>query len=83
MKAQQLKQRLMWIVWPAFLLAGVMEMLVFAMVDPQDLHWLGQPLQWSRQGIYTVAFFVFWAVTAASSALTALLTLPAEEINHP
>jgi len=82
MKAQQLKQRLMWIVWPAFLLAGVMEMLVFAMVDPQDLHWMGQPLEWSRQGIYTAAFFVFWGVTAASSALTALLTLPAEEINQ-
>lgn len=82
MRAQQLKQRLMWIVWPAFLMAGVMEMLVFALVDPQDLHWMGQPLEWSRQGIYTVAFFVFWAVTAASSALTALLTLPAEEINQ-
>ena len=27
-------QRLMWIAWPAFLMAGVLEMLVFAMVDP-------------------------------------------------
>ena len=26
-------QRLMWIAWPAFLVAGVIEMLVFAMVD--------------------------------------------------
>ena len=53
-------KRLMWVVWPAFLVAGVLEMLVFAMVDPQDLHWAGQPLELSRQGIYTVAFFVFW-----------------------
>ena len=29
-------QRLMWIAWPAFLMAGVLEVLVFAFVDPQD-----------------------------------------------
>jgi len=65
----------MGIAWPAFLLAAVLEMLVFAMVDPGDLHWFGQPLDWSRQAVYTVAFFVFWGVTAASSALTALLVI--------
>ncbi|WP_439587390.1 hypothetical protein [Hydrogenophaga sp.] len=64
------------IAWPAFLVAAVLEMVVFAMVDPSDLHWFGQPLQWSRQAIYTVAFFVFWAVAAVSSALTLLLTRP-------
>lgn len=65
----------MGIAWPAFLLAAVLEMLVFAMVDPSDLHRFGgqQPLDWSRQSVYTVAFFVFWAVTAASSALSVLL----------
>jgi hypothetical protein len=62
------------IAWPAFLLAAVLEMLVFAMMDPSDLHRFGgQPLDWSRQAVYTVAFFVFWAVTAASSALSLLL----------
>lgn len=65
----------MGIAWPAFLLAAVLEMLVFAMVDPGDLHWFGQPLDWSRQAVYTVAFFVFWGVTMASSALTALLVI--------
>lgn len=75
--------RLMWIVWPAFLTAAVLEMLVFAMVDPQDLHWFGQPLGWSRQGIYTVAFFVFWAVTLVSGGLTTLLAMSSLELNHP
>ncbi|WP_137916830.1 hypothetical protein [Hydrogenophaga sp. 2FB] len=61
----------MGIAWPAFLLAAVLEMLVFAMVDPSDLHWRGgRPVEASRQAVYTMAFFVFWAVTAASSALT-------------
>lgn len=77
-----LQQRLMWIVWPAFLVAGVLEVLVFAMVDPQDLHWFGQPLDWSRQAVYTVAFFVFWGITTVSSALTTLLAISPFEVNR-
>ncbi|WP_297401917.1 hypothetical protein [Hydrogenophaga sp.] len=61
------------IAWPAFLLAAVLEMVVFALVDPGDLHWAGQPLAWSRQAVYTVSFFAFWGVTLASSALSVLL----------
>ncbi len=78
----KLAQRIMWIVWPSFLMAGVLEILVFAMVDPQDLHWFGQAVQLSRQGIYTVAFFAFWLVTILSSALTALLAIPSLEVNQ-
>ncbi len=69
----------MGIAWPAFMLAAVLEMIVFAMVDPGDLHWFGQPLAWSRQAVYTVSFFVFWGVTVASSALTALLVMRRSE----
>ena len=75
-------QRVMWIVWPAFLVAGVLEMLVFAMVDPADLNWMGQPIGLSREGVYTVAFFVFWALTCASSAFTSLLSFSPLEVNR-
>lgn len=75
-------RRLMWIAWPAFLVAGVLEMLVFALVDPEDLHWFGAPLGWSRQAVYTLAFFVFWGIAMASSALTALLSRSADEVNR-
>lgn len=75
-------KRLMWIAWPAFLMAGVLEMLVFAVVDPQDLHWFGHPLGLSRQGVYTVAFFVFWAVAMVSGGLTTLLAMSSLELNH-
>lgn len=78
----KLAQRIMWIVWPSFLMACLLEILVFAMVDPQDLHWFGQAVQLSRQGIYTVAFFAFWLVTLLSSALTALLAIPSLEVNQ-
>ena len=71
-----LAQRCMWIAWPAFLVAGILEMVVFAMVDPQDLHWFdGQPLGVSRQGVYTMAFFVFWGLAMLASALTTLLSM--------
>lgn len=70
------------IAWPAFLAASVLEMLVFALVDPSNLHWLSQPLSLSREAVYTLAFFAFWGVTMASSALTTLLSLSPSEVNR-
>jgi len=72
----------MWIAWPAFLVAAVLEMVVFAMVDPVDLHWFGQPVALSREAVYTLAFFFFWGVTMASSALTTLLAMSPFEVNR-
>lgn len=69
-------RQLIGILWPSFLLACAIEILVFALVDPSDLHWGGEALRMSRQGVYTVAFFVFWGMAAASSAFTALLADP-------
>ncbi|QIL69637.1 hypothetical protein G7048_04190 [Diaphorobacter sp. HDW4B] len=75
-------QRLMWIAWPAFLMAGVMEMVVFAFVDPQALEWFNEPLNMSRQGVYTIAFFAFWGIIMAASGLTTLLSLSPFEVNR-
>ena len=69
-------RQLIGVLWPAFLLACGTETVVFAFVDPASLHWGGDSLQMSRQGIYTVAFFVFWAMAAAAGAFTALLSIP-------
>ena len=78
-----MKQRLMWIAWPAFLVAGAVEMLVFAFVDPAQLHGPdGEPLALSRHAVYTLAFFSFWIATMASSALTTLLARSPFEVNR-
>lgn len=77
-----LSKRMMWIVWPSFLSAGILVALVFAMVDPQDLHWFGHAIQISRQGVYTVSFFVFWIITMLSSGLAILLAISPFEVNH-
>lgn len=76
-------QRLMWVAWPAFLVAGVIEMVVFAVVDPSSLQWRGQSLELSRQAVYTLAFFFFWVVSMGASALTLLLEMPSWDVNHP
>lgn len=77
------KMRAMTILWPSFLMAGVLEMLVFATVDPGSLHWFGgAPLAMSPTGVYTVAFFVFWGVIAVAGVLTRLLEGQPEHINR-
>ena len=69
-------RRIMWIVWPAFLMAGVAELVFFSVFDPFDLHFFGAPLEMSRQAIYTMGFFGFWGLGIASSALTLFLARP-------
>ena len=77
-----LQQRMMWIAWPAFMVACILEALVFALVDPQDMHWQGRPIELSRQAVYTGAFFVFWGITMVSSAVTTLLSMSPFEVNR-
>ena len=77
------RQRAMAIAWPAFLMAGVLEVLVFAVVDPSDLHWFRGPrIGWSTQAIYTISFLIFWGVTTATGLLTALMMQGPEEVNR-
>ena len=66
------------ILWPSFLMAAVLEMLVFAVVDPNGLQWFGtDPIAWSRNAVYSVTFLIFWGVIATAGAITALLESPA------
>jgi hypothetical protein len=68
------------VLWPAFVAAGVLELLVFAHVDPADVHTLaGAPIELSRQAVYTLSFFGFWAVCAAACATSWLLQHRADE----
>lgn len=62
------------ILWPAFVMAGVLETLVFVVVDPATLQWFGtEPLHWPLSAVYSVTFFIFWAIIATSAAITQLL----------
>lgn len=73
--------KIMRVLWPAFLAACALELVVFAVVDPSGLEWSGQPLPMTRQGVYTLAFFVFWTISGVSGALTVMLGKSAAEVN--
>jgi hypothetical protein len=64
------------VLWPSFLMAGLMEMFVFGLVDPSDVDFLGVAHDFPRTGIYTLAFFLFWALVSCACALTLLLAMP-------
>jgi hypothetical protein len=74
--------RLHWmrILWPSFLTACLLQMVVFAFLDPLHLVAVHETAELSFRAIYSLAFFVFWAVTLISSAITAWLCL---EVGEP
>ena len=79
---KRLVRRWATILWPAFLVAAVLEIAVFAFVDPLTLHTLGgEVLPLSATAVYSIAFLVFWVCTAVACALTVLLDRSADEIN--
>ena len=60
--------------WSSFLAAGVLEALVFAVVDPGELRWFGAaPVEMSAKAVYTVSFLLFWGVCALCASLALLL----------
>jgi len=68
--------RVLCILWPSFVMAGVLEALVFSVVDPAELRWFGSlPIEWSSSAIYSVSFLLFWIVISTASALTHLLAV--------
>src|SRR5262249_11899502 len=72
-------QRAVLILWPSFLVAAVAEMVFFALFDPGELSFFGQPLELSRIAIYSIGFFLFWVFAAASSALSLALGASGDE----
>lgn len=80
--AQNLGQRVLWVLWPAFLVAAVAELIFFALFDPVDLNLFGVPLDVERMPVYTIGFFFFWAMTSAASALTVFLARSPFEVNR-
>jgi hypothetical protein len=75
-------KRAIWILWPAFIVAGAAEVVFFTVFDPEELHPFGQTAGISRLAAYSLGFLFFWAFAACTSALTCFLQRRAEEINR-
>ena len=79
-----MNRKAQWIAWPSFLMAGVLEMLVFSVADPDELRGFGGAFnELSPSAIYTIAFFCFWVIVALASSLTLLLATPEDEVSLP
>lgn len=75
-------QRLIPILWPSFLVAGLADLVFIALFDPLEMLYRGEAHIEQRLGVYSVGFFVFWLLGISSSALTCYFQRSADEINH-
>lgn len=75
-------QRLIWILWPSFVMAGIAEAAFFTLIDPQELYLFGEPVHFSRIATYSIGFFAFWTLCAASSMFTCFIQRSAHEIDQ-
>jgi hypothetical protein len=82
MVCSSLARRVMSVIWPAFLTAGMAEGVFFSLFDPLELQVFGAPLALSREAFYTLGFFWFWGLGIASSVLTIFLWHPALEVDR-
>lgn len=70
------------VLWPSFVVAGIAEGVFFTVIDPQELYLFGQPVHFSKLATYSIAFLGFWVVCAASSMMTWFLQLGPADLNR-
>jgi len=58
------------ILWPAFLGAAAADGLLFTLIDPLAVEWLGTAIEVSRPLAYTIGFFSFWFLIVLTSFLS-------------
>jgi hypothetical protein len=86
-------ERTIQILWPSFIVAGIMDILMFAFFDPMEIMYQGSALFESRLAAYSAVFFIFWLFGASSSILTCYFQcsvsqskrfckIPASQSNH-
>lgn len=75
-------QKVLYVLWPSFLVAGIAEGVFFTVIDPRELYLFGEPVNFSKTATYSIGFFGFWIVCAASSLMTWFLQLGAGEVNR-
>lgn len=80
--SEWMKTRLIVILWPSFLMAGLAEIVFFTLVDPQQLYLLGKPVNFSATATYSIGFMAFWLLSAATAASTLFFMRSSTDINQ-
>ncbi len=63
------------ILWPSFVAAGIGISIIFTLIDPMELVVLGEHTRASRTTIYSLGFFIIWAIAALAAAMTSFLQI--------
>lgn len=66
-------QKVIAVLWPSFLVAGLETIVFFTLFDPQ---YVFTEYNISRVGAYSAGFFLFWGFTALPSVLTMYFSRP-------
>ena len=74
-------RKMIWVFWPSFIVAGIGTVVLFTLLDPVDLRFVG-PIELSRDAGYTIGFFFLWALAACSRAFTCWLQRRADEVTR-
>ncbi|MEF8710739.1 MAG: hypothetical protein V5B38_18630 [Candidatus Accumulibacter propinquus] len=49
-------KHVIWVLWPAFIAAGIAETIFFTMIDPAQLYLFGELVEWSATATYSTGF---------------------------
>jgi len=71
-------QRVVAILWPSFITAGIATVLFTTAFDPAVI-FIDYDI--SRMGLYTISFFLFWFFGAITATATCYFLKPCEAIN--
>jgi hypothetical protein len=66
-------KHVIWVLWPAFIAAGVAEVVFFTVIDPRQLYLLGEPIEVSATATYSIGFLLLWLLCVGSSMMTYLM----------
>ena len=75
-------QKLIQVLWPSFIVAGIAEIVFFTVINPQELYLFGQAVDFSEIATYSIGFFAFWLICAASSLITLFFQQGSAEVNR-
>lgn len=71
-------KKMMWILWPSFIAAGIGVGIIFSLIDPMELVVLGDRVHASRTTVYSLGFFLLWAIAVMASAISCFLATGSE-----
>jgi len=63
-------KHVIWVLWPAFIAAGIAEVVFFTVIDPKQLYLLGEAVELPDMATYSIGFLLFWLMCAGSSLMS-------------